>query len=213
MISTTDRAQIYNPGNQGFLYIDHREANVGREDRHYQWLAPATAAQQWERGEVERFLTEIAPVLSGAVWEQFAGCRAVQAPICACCGPVAFHELKCVRFGAEPEVREYRCQKHRDRNPCAIEGCRRTAPADGRLASDQVLCGEHWRRYVPKGSRARRAYLAHFRRAKRYGWDQHSIDAFHRLWDRIVTRARRQSTEGAIDEGEINRMFGWSDAA
>lgn len=125
---------------------------------------------------------------------------------CECCGCVAWR-------GHEADGLHPRCHQHLDRNPCAIEGCRRTAAARGRLANDQVICGEHWRRYVPRGSRARTAYLAHFRRAKRFGWTDESIAAFRRLWDRIVARARRQSIEGRIDEAEINKMFGWEDAA
>ena len=213
MITVTDRAQIYHASNRGFLFIDHAEADVGREDRCYQWRAPATAGHRWHRAAVDRFLTEIMPTCSPQLQAQFEGCIIVQAPICACCGDVAFHELTCVRPDPDPTKREYRCQKHRDRNPCAIEGCRRTAPADGHFASDQVICGEHWRRYVPKGSRARRAYLAHFRRAKRYGWTPENIEAWRRLWDLIVAKTRRQSTEGRLDEAEINKMSGWEDAA
>lgn len=118
------------------------------------------------------------------------------APTCPCCG--------------EPRTRRGRCEKHQDRNPCAIEGCRRTAKAEGRdLGNDQVVCSTHWRRYVPAGSRARLAYNAHFRRARKLGWDQPRIDAFHRFWDVLIVRIRRLSTEGRIDPAAIDALFGW----
>lgn len=121
---------------------------------------------------------------------------------CYCCGCIAW-------IGYRSDPLNPRCHHHLDRNPCAIEGCKKTAAAGGRLASDQVMCGEHWRRFAPVGSRARRAYLAHRRRAKRHGWTDASYAAFIRLWDTIVARARRMSTEGTIDEKAIAELFGW----
>lgn len=118
-------------------------------------------------------------------------------PSCRCCG--------------EPAWQNLRCTKHQDRNPCAVEGCQRTTKAGGAVGyrEDQWLCSEHWRRYVPPGSRSRKAYNAHFRRGRRQGWPRHRIDAFHRFWDLLIAQVRRASTEGALDETEINRMFGW----
>lgn len=126
----------------------------------------------------------------------------VPGPGCACCG-----ERGWAIWGHR---NNWRCDKHRDRNPCAIEGCRRTTAApEGRLASDQWLCGEHWRLYCPPRSRKRRLYHAYFRKAKRFGWNDSLIASFHRFWDRLIADARRKATEGHIDEDEINRMMGW----
>lgn len=133
----------------------------------------------------------------------------VPAPVCACCG-----DWRVVRH-ASGFLSPYRCEKHRDRNPCVIEGCTKTrvAPAgwggEPRLANNEVLCSEHWRRYVPPRSRRRRAYNAFFRRAKRYGWTPDLERKFWRFWNGLVKSARRQSTEGRLDPGEINRLFGW----
>ena len=122
--------------------------------------------------------------------------------VCGCCGEPA-------RFWIRGSWA--RCAKHETRNPCAIEGCRRTraAPASGRLGDDQWLCAEHWRAYVPPRSRARRTYHAHFRRAKRLGWDDARAEAFWRFWNALVRMARRRAGEGFINEAEINRLMGW----
>jgi hypothetical protein len=213
VISRTDRAQIYCPKRRGFLFIDHHEAAVGREDRAYQWFAPATAAQRWAREHCDRFLNESVPAGSPALQEQFAGVIVIQAPICACCGDVAFRSLSCVSPNPDPVLRFYRCAKHRDRNPCAIEGCKRTTAANGRYASDQWLCSEHWRRFVPPHSPTRRAYHRFFRLAKRHGWDDRLRRRFWRFWRGLVAQARRKAEGGSIDETAINRMFGWEDAA
>ncbi|CDO34010.1 hypothetical protein [Novosphingobium sp. KN65.2] len=209
MITTTSRAQIYHPEKRGFLFIDHSEADVGREDRCYQWKVPATSGQRWSRNAIERFLNVQVPAASEQLQAQFEGCIMVQAPVCACCGDVAFRELSCVSMGQGLVGRDYRCSKHRDRNPCAIEGCKRTTDAKGRFANDQWLCSDHWRRYVPPHSPMRRTYHRFFRLAKRQGWTKDLQLRFWRFWDGLVKRARRQSTEGRIDENEINRMFGW----
>jgi hypothetical protein len=121
---------------------------------------------------------------------------------CQCCG---------VRVMLKPNIRlsEHRCGQHRYRNPCAIEGCKRsTAAPRGQLALDQWLCSEHWRIGCPPRSRERRIYLRFFRRAKRYGWTQQSADSFWRIWRRIVAIARSRCA-GDIDEAEIRRLFGW----
>lgn len=116
-----------------------------------------------------------------------------------------------------------RCGKHYDRNPCAVEGCRRTraAPTDGDgfpcVADDQFICADHWRRYVPPGSRVRRAYLAFHRQAKRHGWgwkgkrgQSARLDwRYRRFWDQLVAMIRRRSTEGHIDEAAISQLMGW----
>lgn len=121
------------------------------------------------------------------------------APIasCACCG--------------NPAKANRRCERHQDRNPCVIIGCTRTgkAPANGTLSENSIICGQHWRRYVPPRSRLRKAYHRHFARAKRFGWSPESIAAFYRFWDGLVRQVRRREESGYLDQGEIERMFGW----
>lgn len=129
-------------------------------------------------------------------------------PCCACCGALLFEK------GEEGATGPYRCDKHAERNPCMIEGCTRTRAApihEGSpyLRDDQTVCAEHWRRFVPPGSRARRAYHAHFRRAKRKGWTMANSRAFDRFWDTLVLMVRRRAVAGHIDEAEINRIMGW----
>lgn len=121
----------------------------------------------------------------------------VAVPSCHCCG--------------EPAWENRRCTKHQDRNPCVVEGCTRTAKApDGRLGSDQVVCGEHWRRFVPPGSRGRRAYNRHRARGRRLDWPPEAVEAFHRFWDLLVAQIRRRAADpGHLDQREIERMFGW----
>jgi len=135
----------------------------------------------------------------------------VPGPVCACCGDVQIVRHCTGRYSP------YRCAKHAKSNPCAIEGCGRTRSAPDRadgtpyLANDQTICPEHWKRYIPARSRARRAYHAHFRRAKRLGWDDKRERAFWLFWRRLVAMARRRAAEGHIDEAEINRLMGWTD--
>lgn len=130
------------------------------------------------------------------------------APVCACCGSPA--TIKHATGLTWP----YRCEKHRTRNPCAVEGCARTreAPVDGGthfLADDQMICADHWRRYVPPRSRVRRAYHAHFRRAKKLGRGGGRNKAFWRFWTTLVQMVRRRADSGHLDEAEINRLMGW----
>lgn len=140
----------------------------------------------------------------------------VNAPVCACCGDV--HIVK----NADGFYSPYRCDKHRHWNPCVIEGCKRVRVApmrtDGRayLANNQVICSEHWRRYVPPHSPLRRAYHRFWRIAKRqqtpsnpHGWDEALDRRFRRFWRGLVAQVRRKSTEGHIDEAEIAKLFGW----
>jgi len=146
--------------------------------------------------------------LSAAEWvsvsDQF---EVVAGPGCICCGE---------RWGfmfAAPDT-SYRCEKHKERNPCAIEGCKRTkgAPALGNgkpyLANDQWICSEHWRRYVPPRSKLRRHYHLIFRRSKREGWTKELERRFWRYWRFLVAQARRKDTEGDLNITEIEKMFG-----
>lgn len=140
----------------------------------------------------------------------------VLAPFAQChvCGECA------APLGFDPEREDlWRCTRHRHRNPCAIEGCKRSTAVplqkvgeDGtmarRLADDQWFCGLHWRAFVPPGSQERRIYHRFFRLAKRRGWNERSIAAFHRFWKRLVSRARARAA-GDINVREINKLMGW----
>lgn len=89
---------------------------------------------------------------------------------------------------------------------CAIEGCKRTS---GGEPGQQWICSVHWRRYCPPRSRRRRAYLAFFRKAKRFGWDADLRERFWRFWETLVRNANAKEAGGAIDKAEISRLFGW----
>lgn len=139
-------------------------------------------------------------------------------PCCACCG-ADFSDVR-ERNGSITEWPngQVRCDRHHDRNPCIVEGCGRTVSAtceDGvtRIADDQAICGQHWRRFVPPRSRARRAYNAHWRRGKKLGWSPKRTRAFDRFWDTLVIMVRRRAEGGFLDEREISSLFGWDQAA
>lgn len=185
------RTEIYSPG-----------FKAGERPHPASWrfalvANPFDATAIWQEDHGRRFLAD---------WEwqgvadQF---EIVGSPCCQCCG-----YSDGTMWG---DGENHRCDKHRDRNPCAIEGCKRTAPTpeSGYLGSDSYLCGEHWRRFVPPRSRKRRLYHAYFRKAKRYGWNKSLIAQFHRFWDRLIADARRKATEGDLDVAEIHRMMGW----
>lgn len=133
---------------------------------------------------------------------------------CGCCGRAQLNGSMSDCITEYPNG-AIRCADHHDRNACAIAGCKRTHPApeldSGGLyiADGQWLCPDHWRRYVPPRSRMRRAYHAHFRRAKRQGWTEANKRAFWRFWDQLVRLARMRSTEGHIDKAAIDRLMGW----
>lgn len=118
-------------------------------------------------------------------------------PSCRCCGERARANL--------------RCEKHLRRNPCVVEGCRRTVEAaNGELADNQAICGHHWRCFVPSGSPERRAYHRFWRLAKKQGgWDHNLIKRFERFWDGLAARVRRRSADGYLDQRTIEAMFGW----
>jgi hypothetical protein len=105
-----------------------------------------------------------------------------------------------------------RCWRHRGRNPCAIDDCKRSSKASARWSGNDLwICSTHWRLGCPPGSPERRIYLRFFRRAKRFGWNARSSEAFWRIWRRILAIARARAA-GDIDEAEIRRLFGWEAA-
>lgn len=66
-------------------------------------------------------------------------------------------------------------------------------------------------------ARARRAYLTFHRQAKRHGWGWKGKGGrsarldwrYRQFWDALVRMVRRRSTEGHIDQAEIDRLMGW----
>lgn len=120
-------------------------------------------------------------------------------PSCQCCG--------------EPAWPNMRCTKHQGRTPCVVEGCRRTT---GKVTAYYV-CGEHWKAYVPPGSPERRAMNRLVRKAKKLGftkserWPPDLERRWWVLWHGTVRRVQKRSTEGRLDQREIERMFGWDE--
>lgn len=122
---------------------------------------------------------------------------------CRCCGEPAWSNL--------------RCTKHQDRNPCVVEGCKRTRKAHGHLSDSTAVCGEHFKAYIRPGSPERRVLNRFFREAKKLGyarnerWPPELENRYWRFWHGLMKNIRRRSSEGAIDEAEIRKMFGWDD--
>jgi len=120
----------------------------------------------------------------------------------------------CICCGA-PGWPNGRCGKHQDRNPCAVEGCTCTARANGRLSPDWHICSKHWRSYVPPRSPERQVIQRFFRVAKKMGfarndrWPLALERRYARYCSGLVSRVRRQSTEGSLDQAKIEKMFGW----
>lgn len=124
-------------------------------------------------------------------------------PCCHCCGYSG--NLRNLTVWANGQAR---CNRHYGRNPCAIEGCKRTTARTGKYSCDAWLCSAHWRIGCPPRSKMRRAYHRYFLRAKKYGWTPDAEASFYRFWNRLVARARRRCA-GDIDMTEIKKMFGW----
>lgn len=145
--------------------------------------------------------------------EEWAGVadqfEVVPGPGCSCCGE---------RWGEMQSdgATVHRCTKHLLRNPCAVEGCKRTtATKQGNYHNDAHLCGEHFRIAAPPGSPERRVYNRLWRlHRKRDGkdgrWSPDLDRRYWRVWFRLVALARAR-TAGDIDMDEINKLFGWEE--
>lgn len=124
---------------------------------------------------------------------------------CLCCGEVAWPNG--------------RCERHQDRNPCVVEGCKRTRKANGYLHPRLAVCGEHFKAYVRPGSRDRKVLNGFFRKAKAMGfgrtdeWPDKLERRYWVFWRLLMRRIITRSTapEGTLDEDEIRKMFGWDD--
>jgi hypothetical protein len=177
----------YAPGSYGAVYA--LESNPFAATLIY-------SAEHWQRH------------LDGPEWANVADqFEIVPGPGCACCGE---------RWGTMwGEVGQYRCDKHKDRNPCAIEGCRCTNDRRGRaMRSDQFLCQKHWRPLTT--AEERRVYSRIWRQAKarerkfgaEHAWSMREVRRLERVWRAIVAKARSRAA-GDLDMTEINKMFGW----
>jgi hypothetical protein len=124
---------------------------------------------------------------------------------CRVCGERLIFESR----GMVSNSAGWRCAKHRMRNPCAIEGCRRST--QGRPAWHGLelwLCGEHWRLGVPPRSPERRVYHRLFRLANKIGWTDELNARFWRVWPRLIAQARARAA-GDVDMDEISHLMGW----
>lgn len=140
---------------------------------------------------------------------------------CGCCGA---HQMVMVymvdeQFGGdhflvggeaprEVEPCVFRCEKHVGRAPCCIDGCGRTFALDAGHGYDVTfICGKHWRE-APRYMRDRVKWLR--QRAEKLDWP----DRLARLYSKAFDRAVRSVREGRrLDMDEINKLFGWDDAA
>ncbi len=125
-------------------------------------------------------------------------------PRCGCCG--AGSETTLWRVVQDPEM--YRCEKHRRRIPCLVEGCGRTYEIQFNRHEGyqtQVLCGKHWQQ-APKYMRSAVARVRHL--GLKLDWPKNIRNRHHRLWLRCV----RYITDGPmLDESKIREMFGWNE--
>lgn len=130
-------------------------------------------------------------------------------------------KLECWRCGASTDVTIYRmnrggkpgiwaCDAHLNRTKCSIDGCTRSCKRDDGRPWEWI-CSVHWRRYCPPRSLRRRTYLAFFRRARKYGWNDKLAKQYWRFWDTLVRGANRLEALGYPDMKEINKMFGWTE--
>lgn len=133
------------------------------------------------------------------------GWNVLEIPSCQCCGEYA---------GVTGDSPNFRCEKHRERNPCAIEGCRCTMGWLGSYSNDHYLCAKHWR---PLTDAADRRQLSELRKRWRVAVQREADivarDLARNWWiafNAIVEKARSRSA-GDVDMTEINKMFGWDE--
>jgi hypothetical protein len=209
------------PHGEGFI-IRHQSGRFFQSDSYFPGFAAGTPRDGMPQvvsiyrlvdnpfeADVIRVRQFCGRFLSSPPWNTVAQqFEVVPRPGCGCCG------ADYLKKGAFRTIRiegpTFRCLRHADRNPCAIEGCRRTTAAKPRLADDQWLCADHWRQFCPPRSKARRCYHRFFRIAKKTGWTPELEARFTRFWTALVKRARRGKADGWIDQSEIERMFGWA---
>lgn len=139
----------------------------------------------------------------------------IQPPFCSCCGVIN-------HYGRHEDVAPvakrggvvlYRCDRHRESNPCAVDGCTRTRGARRYFDDRDFLCADHWKIACPPRTPERAVYNRLFKLKRQHSgkdgpWPRDLITRYERVWGAIVRRARNE-TAGDIDMQEINAMFGW----
>jgi hypothetical protein len=163
---------------------------VGEKPRPPQWFAhfeeDPFAAESWRLEHAIRVLADDRyPV-------QRERMRIVPAPRCGCCGALWWRgPLKLVVDALHPAGKVWRCEKHIARNPCVIEGCRKTfAHKADRDYDTTIMCGRCWRQ-APKWMRDRASKIS--RLAKRRGWTDQLCRIHDMAWQacrRWIERAR-----------------------
>lgn len=168
-------------------------------------------ANVYSRENVERFLGQDQPGWMNGI--DASVCEAVPAAACGCCG----RTLRDLRHGRNGDgalwhvVGSYRCERHRGRVPCCIEGCGKTFAMKGDDHYGMtVICGKHWRQ-APRHLRTRDTKFRRLLKARRMAGKQEKIgELLSRNFNRAVESVRRGHV---IDETEISKLFGWGDVA
>lgn len=196
---TPDAFQIQAKESGKFLRTAFRSPGfaVGETPRPVQWFAffeedPAEADTWRYEHAASTLADERYPI-------QRERMRIVPAPRCGCCGSLWWRDassdsgrLKLVVDHVHPARKVWRCEKHMARNPCCIEGCRKTFAHKGDDSYDgRVMCGRCWRQ-APKWMRDRESKIR--RLGKRRGWDDRLCRLHHMAWEacrRWIERVRR----------------------
>lgn len=133
--------------------------------------------------------------------------------LCSCCGRGAIALIPSWDFEERKLVG--RCKAHMQSNPCVVSTCSRTKKNAHFRSETDFICKDHWRTVCPPRSAVRAAYNRFFRLAKKFNagdenkpWPEALETRYWRFWFALVRRARRDIGQ-AIDEDEINRLFGW----
>lgn len=125
--------------------------------------------------------------------------------VCACCGKHP-HQANLALVEPGPP-KQWRCEQHIGRNPCAIEGCGRTREGN-RPALTSWLCGAHWRRV---SARSKLVYKRIWRLQKKSGgWTDILNHRYWRIWGAIILEAQRNA-RGDVDMKAVSELFGWDE--
>lgn len=175
----------------------------------YLWKEDRNCAGTWSREHVERFLA------SPHTWTRDLDGKdleCVPGPACECCGTVergwieidhgnATRGAVTRHVAVDPD--RWRCEKHIGRNPCCIEGCRKTFAHERSRGEPmgydtRIMCGRCWRQ-APKWMRDRESRIR--RLAKKRGWTDRICRLHNMAWEacrRAVERARHTDLGEAV---------------
>ena len=222
MILETDMFIVRHRASGRFLKSDfHARPIDGMAYNPFYWLVPNPFAADvyYSRAPWDHFFGVARIANREAGWHLVAEhFDIVHRPGCKCCGDSSgpLHIDLDRDYVDHPSIR---CGKHIDRNPCAIDGCKRTTGLGGSVrTTDAWLCSEHWKRFCPPRSARRRAYHRFFAKAKKMGigkgqrWPDDLEASYWRFWEALIGSARaRHAAGGTIDQDEINKLFGWEE--